>query len=107
MIDVLLIHVRDLLNQYFKNLYGFSDNKVVVSNLLDNAGSSPVELEDRMVCFLLSLNEEAVLKNKGMRSGGSGSGSIDKATPLFLNLQLVFCANFKNKNYLEGINYLS
>lgn len=106
MIDVLLIHIRDLLNQYFKNQYGFTDNKVVVSNLLDNTGTSPVELEDRMVCFLLSLEEEPTLKNKSARSSGT-SAFLDKSSPLYLHLQLVFCANFKSKNYLEGLNYLS
>ena len=107
MIDILLIHVRDLLNQYFKNQYGFSDNKVVVSSLLDNSGSSPVELEDRMVCFLLSLDEEPTLKNKSSRSSGNGLTLTGKSTPLYLHLQLAFCANFKSKNYLEGLNYLS
>jgi len=107
MVDVLLIHIRDLLNQYFKNQYGFAENKVVVSNLLDNSGSSPVELEDRIVCFLLSLNEEPALKNKTSRSSGNGSVFLDKSTPLYLHLQLAFCANFKSKNYLEGLNYLS
>lgn len=107
MIDILLIHVRDLLNQYFKNQYGFTENKVVVSNLLENSGTSPVELEDRMVCFLLSLEEEPALKNKSSRPLGTGSGFLDKSSPLYLHLQLVFCANFKSKNYLEGLNYLS
>lgn len=107
MIDALLIHIRDLLNQYFKNQYGFSENKVVVSNLLDNSGSTPVELEDRIVCFLLSLEEESALKNKAPRSSVGGLGFMDRATPLYLQLQLVFCANFKSKNYLEGLNYLS
>ena len=107
MIDVLLIHIRDLLNQYFKNQYGFTENKVVVSNLLDNSGSTPVELEDRMVCFLLSLEEEPALKNKSARSPGSVSAFLDKSSPLYLHLQLFFCANFKSKNYLEGLNYLS
>lgn len=107
MIDLLLIHIRDLLNQYFKNQYGFSENKVVVSNLLDNAGSTPAELEDRMVCFLLSLDEESALKNKTTRNPAGGMGFLDKSTPLYLHLQLAFCANFKSKNYLEGLNYLS
>lgn len=107
MIDVLLIHIRDLLNQYFRNQYGFTDNKVVVSNLLDNSSSSPAELEDRIVCFLLSIEEETTLKNKSSRSSGSAAGFLDKSQPLYLNLQLVFCANFKSKNYLEGLNYLS
>src|SRR5690606_25471734 len=106
MVDVLLIHIRDLLNQYFKNQYGFADNKVIVSNLVDNSGSSPVELEDRIVCFLLSLEEEPALKNKTSRSSG-GAVFLDKSNPLYLHLQLVFCANFKSKNYLEGLNYLS
>lgn len=107
MIDVLLIHVRDLLNQYFRNQYGFTDNKVVISNLMDNSSAPPVELEDRIVCFLLSLEEESALKNKSLRSGGGASGFLDKSSPLYLNLQLIFCANFKSKNYLEGLNYLS
>ncbi len=107
MIDVLLIHIRDLLNQYFKNQYGFSENKVVVSNLLENSGTSPVELEDRMVCFMLSLDEEYALKNKATRLPAKGMGYLDKSTPLYLHLQLAFCANFKSKNYLEGLNYLS
>lgn len=107
MIDILLSHVRDILNQNFKNKYGVPDNKVIVSSLLDNSGSIPVELEDRIVCFLLSIEEETTLKNKASRSMGAGTGFLDKNSPLYLNLNLVFCANFKSKNYLEGLNYIS
>ncbi|WP_297338276.1 DUF4255 domain-containing protein [Algoriphagus sp.] len=107
MIDTLMAHIRELLNQNFKNQYGITDNKVVVSSLLDNSGSIPVELEDRIVCFLLSVEEETALKNKSSRQMGSGSGFLDKSSPLFLNIHLVFCANFKSKNYLEGLNYIS
>ncbi|TDK50616.1 DUF4255 domain-containing protein [Algoriphagus formosus] len=107
MIDTLLAHVRELLNQNFKNQYGFTDNKVVVSSLLDNSGAIPAELEDRVICFLLSVEEETTLRNKSPRQSGGGSGFLDKSSPLFLNLHLVFCANFKSKNYLEGLNYIS
>jgi hypothetical protein len=108
MIDVLLIHIRDLLNQYFKNQYGITDNKVIVSNLLENSSSvSSAELENKIVCFLFSIEEETSMKNKSSRSLGSGSAFLDKSSPLYLNLQLVYCANFKSKNYLEGLNYLS
>ncbi len=107
MIDILLAHVRDLLNQNFKNQYGFTDNKVVISSLLDNSGTVPAELEDRIVCFLLSVDEETTLRNKSSKPLSSGSRFLEKSSPLFLNLNLVFCANFKSKNYLEGLNYLS
>lgn len=107
MIDSLLIHIRDLLNQYFKNQYGIAESKVIISSLLDNSGSTPVELEDKMVVFLLAIEEESALKNKSLRSLGKGVPFLDKSSPLFLNIQLVFCANFKSKTYLEGLNYLS
>lgn len=107
MIDILLVHISDLLNQNFKNQNGVSENKVVVSNLPDSSSSSQVELENRIICFLLSIEQETILKNKNGRMGGSSSGMMDKFAPLYLNLQLVFCANFKSENYLEGLNYLS
>ncbi|WP_268034052.1 DUF4255 domain-containing protein [Algoriphagus sp. PAP.12] len=107
MIDLLLVHIRDLLNQNFKNHYGLNENKVVVSNLLDNSGSSLVELEDRMVCFLLSIEEEPALKNKFPRTKGTSTSFFEKSPSMYLYLQLVICANFKSKNYLEGLNYLS
>ncbi|WP_439490145.1 DUF4255 domain-containing protein [Algoriphagus sp.] len=107
MIDLIFSHVKELLNQNFKKQYGFTDNKVVVSSLLDTSGSIPTELEDKIVCFLLSVEEETTLRNKSPRSSSKGSFFVDQSTPLFLNLTVVFCANFKAKNYLEGLNYLS
>jgi len=107
MIDKLFSHIRDLLNQDFKNQFGLTENKVVISSLLDSSGSVGVELEDRIVCFLLSIEEETALRNKSSRVRGNGSAFLDQSSPLFLNLTLVFCANFKSKNYLEGLNYLS
>jgi hypothetical protein len=107
MLDVLLIHVRDLLNQSMRNQYGTYENKVVVSNLLDNSASNYAELENRIVCFLFGIQQENSLKNTSGRSGSAAAGFLDKSTPLYLNLQLIFSANFKNKNYIEGLNYLS
>jgi len=107
MIDKLFSHIRDLLNQDFKNQFGLSENKVVVSSLSDSSGSVAAELEDKMVCFLLSVEEETALRNKSLRPPTSGSVFLDQSSPLFLNLTVVFCANFKGKNYLEGLHYLS
>ncbi len=80
---------------------------MVISSLLDNSGTVPAELEDKIVCFLLSVDEETTLRNKSSKPLSAGSRFLEKSSPLFLNLNLVFCANFKSKNYLEGLNYLS
>ncbi|MBN3582478.1 DUF4255 domain-containing protein [Algoriphagus aestuarii] len=108
MIDTVLIHVRDLINQYFKNQHGFSENKVVISNLVELDGTSSMDVEDKVVMFLLGLGEEPALKNKNTRFGGmDGAGFQSKAPVLYLHLNIVFCSNFKNKKYIEGLNYLS
>ncbi|WP_373399007.1 DUF4255 domain-containing protein [Algoriphagus halophilus] len=108
MIDTVMVQVRDLINQNFKNQHGFSENKVVISNLVDLDGSSPLEVDDKVVMFLLNLGEEPSLKNHSSRLGAfDGAGFQSKSPILYLHLHVVFCANFRNKKYIEGLNYLS
>lgn len=108
MIDTVMVQVRDLINQNFKNQHGFSENKVVISNLVDLDGSSPLEVDDKVVMFLLNLGEEPSLKNHSSRLGAfDGTGFQSKSPILYLHLHVVFCANFRNKKYIEGLNYLS
>lgn len=108
MIDKTLIYIRDQLNQHFKNSFAVSDDKVILTNLVESDGSSSIEIENKMVFFFLGLDEEASLKNTGASRGGMGNGHFaGKVPPLFLNLHIFFCANFKGNNYLEGLYYLS
>ncbi|ERM81218.1 hypothetical protein P872_20240 [Rhodonellum psychrophilum GCM71 = DSM 17998] len=108
MIDITLVYIRDLLNQHFKNHFSISDNKVVLSNLVESDGSFAKEVDDKVVFFLLGFEEESSLKNTNSRGGSIANGSFsDKHPPLYLNLNLFFCANFRNQNYTEGLHYLS
>ena len=108
MIDVALTLIRDLLNQHFKNRFSISENKAILSNLVEGDGSFPREVEDKIVFFLLKIDEESSLKNRGSHSSEMSSSQYQvKAPPLFLNLHVIFCANFRNQNYIEGLNYLS
>jgi len=108
MIDVALTLIRDLLNQHFKNRFSISENKAILSNLVEGDGSFPREVEDKIVFFLLKIDEESSLKNRGSHSSEMSSAQYPvKAPPLFLNLYVIFCANFRNQNYIEGLNYLS
>lgn len=104
MIDFTLGHLRDILNEHLKTKFELPDNKVVLSNLVENDGSIA---EDKVVIFLLQVEEESSLKNIG--SGRNiNSGTFSKTTsPIFLNLHVFFCMNFKNQKYYEGLTYLS
>ena len=107
MIDVTLTYIRDSLNEYLKNKFSLTENKVVLSNLVENDGSSSREVEDKIVLFLFQLDEETSLKNSNGRSGGAGSAFAERSAPLFLNLHIFFCTNFRGQNYGEGLIYLS
>jgi len=108
MIDVALTLIRDLLSQHFKNRFSISENKVILSNLVEGDGSFPREVEDKIVFFLLKIDEESSLKNRGSFSSEMSSAQYQvKTPPLFLNLHVIFCANFRNQHYIEGLNYLS
>jgi hypothetical protein len=107
MIDITLTYLRDLLNQHLKNNFALTENKVVLSNLVENDGSSSRDVEDKVVLFLIQLDEESSLKNSSGRGGMTGGGFAERNAPLFLNLHIFFCTNFKGQNYVEGLNYLS
>lgn len=108
MIDVALIYIRDLLNEHFRNEFSISENKVVLSNIVKADGTVVQNVDGKIVFFLISLDEESTLKNSINRSSGKDDGSFAlKASPLHLNLQLLFCSNLDDKVYSEGLSYLS
>jgi len=108
MIHIALTYIRDLLNEHFKNEFSISENKVVLSNIVKVDGSVAQNVDGKIVFFLLSLDEEAALKNSINRSsGGQSSSFVVKSPSLHLNMQLIFCANFDSTIYIEGLSYLS
>lgn len=106
MIDTALIYIKDLVNQHFKNEFSISENKVVLSNIMEAEGVLTKDVESKIVFFLITLDEESTLKNSINRGNGS-SNFVQKNPPLHLNMQVFFCANFKGNNYSEGLRYLS
>jgi len=108
MIDIALSYIRDLLNEHFKNEFSISENKVVLSNIVKIDGSAAQNVDGKIVFFLLSLDEEAALKNNLNRSSSHENSSFAFKSPsLHLNMQLLFCANFDSTIYSEGLSYLS
>lgn len=108
MIDIALTYIRDILNEHFKNEFSISESKVALSNIVKADGSSAQDVEGKIVFFLISLEEESALKNSLNRSSSQDFSSFAQKSPtLHLNMQLLFCANFDSKVYVEGLSYLS
>ncbi|AXT62066.1 DUF4255 domain-containing protein [Aquimarina sp. AD10] len=108
MIHTALTYIQEILNENFKNEFSISENKVVLSNIINNDGGIAQNIDSKIVFFLVNLDEESSLKNNLNRSMHSGSDSFGHKHPaLHLNMRLLFCANFTEKNYVEGLRYLS
>ncbi|MFA5330608.1 MAG: DUF4255 domain-containing protein [Prolixibacteraceae bacterium] len=108
MIHTALTYIRDILNENFKNEFSISENKVVLSNIVKADGSNAQNVDGKIVFFLVSLDEEATLKNNLNRFSSQVNGSFAQKTPtLHLNMQILFCANFDSSVYIEGLSYLS
>ncbi len=108
MIHTALAYIKERLNQHLKNEFPKSSVQVVLSNLVNADGSVAKKTEGNVVLFLIGLSEETSLKNTLNRSVSPGHGTFaQKRAPLHLNLQIMFCAHFIEKNYIEGLTYLS
>lgn len=108
MIDIALTYIRDILNEHIKNEFSISENKVILSNIVKADGSSAQDVEGKIVFFIVGLDEETTLKNSLNRSSNQAFSSFAQKTPtLHLNMQVLFCANFDSKVYVEGLSYLS
>lgn len=107
MIHTALAHIGDLVNQHFVNEFSAGE-KVVLSNVVNADGTIPSGLENKIVFFLVGVEEEITLKNNLNRSSDSKGTSFAKRPPVLqIKVQLLFSANFMGDNYDEGLAYLS
>lgn len=107
MIAKTLTFITELLNQELKMSFGFNDNRVVASSLVNPDGSMPSNAENKIVLSVVNLEHETAMKSMGnyMTDGGGGYGKM--APPVHINLYLLVSANYDSSNYIEANKVLS
>ncbi|MBT6916006.1 MAG: DUF4255 domain-containing protein [Flavobacteriales bacterium] len=94
------------LNEYFKSKFDLEEDRVIVSNLVNQDGSIAVEGNNKVVFHLVNIEEETTLKaTSGSASFGGGFGSV--GGDINVNLTVMFSAYFTGKNYVEALKFLS
>jgi hypothetical protein len=106
MLHNLLPIVGEELNEFLMSRYNTNEDRLIISNLINQDGSLNSEGLNKVVCSLVNIEEETTLKSSyGVSSsaGGyvSGSGSIH------MNLTVMFSAMFQGKSYVESLKFLS
>jgi hypothetical protein len=106
MIHNLLAVVGAELNLYLKLRFDLEEDRLVLSNLMNQDGSVAIEENNKVVCTLVNIHEETSLKSTpgtSFMGRGFGTGGAD----IHVNLTVMFSAFFTGKNYVEALKFLS
>jgi hypothetical protein len=98
MIYSVLNTIGEKLNFYLKNRFSLGEDKVILSNLVNQDGSLAITESDKVVVTLVNIQEETI---------SSRLTSMDRQRPVNLNLYVMCSAYFIDKNYPEALKFLS
>lgn len=99
MIYSVLSTVSDKLNSYLKNRFALGEDKVILSNIVNQDGSLAITESDKVILTLVNVQEETV---------SSRLNSMDNMPrPVNLNLYVMVSCYFTDTNYPEALKFLS
>ena len=101
MIQNVIPIIGSQLNEYLKNSFGEIEDRVVVTSVANSSGASSIEIDNKIMITLINVEEEKLIRNTGYNQFGGTNPSI------YINLYVLFAANFPENNYREGLRFLS
>lgn len=107
MIDKVLGFITTYINQEIKMSFGLTDNKVIASSLINPDGSLTDNIENKIIISVINLEHETTTKMMGNFVASPDSQYGQVAPPVYLNIYLLFSANYMAANYMESLKMLS
>ncbi|MEM9338104.1 MAG: DUF4255 domain-containing protein [Bacteroidota bacterium] len=106
MIQNVLPVVAKELNDYLKSRFNSLEDKVVMSNIMDQSGSLAIEGNNKVVFSLINITEETTLK-AGSSEQMMGGSYAQFSPSVHVNLTVLLSTQFNPKNYTEALRYVS
>lgn len=103
MIDKTLSFLSNILNEHIKNTFNLDDNIVVLGSMINQDGSLPPNIKNKIVLSVINLERENTLESKAYDQKNK-SNIVSK---LNLNMYLLISANYDSVKYLEALKMLS
>jgi hypothetical protein len=99
--------VRARLDSFFKVSDPRTEDWVILSNVVDHEGRPYEAAKDKIVVFLAGIQPETVIGThaRTVNLGSSQFGTIPQ--PVYINLLVLFYANFYDKNYPDALGMIS
>lgn len=99
--------IRQKLNEYFRNADPKEEDWVILSNVVNHEGHPYEQAKDKVVMFLTNIQHETTISTYNRAVPVKGDQYALVAPPLYINLFVLFFANFYDKNYPEGLGMIS
>jgi hypothetical protein len=102
-----LEQIERRLNEFLSSATPREGDWVVLSDLVDPHGSPVPETQDKIVMFLAGIQRETAVSTYNPNVPVAGDRYAIVAPPLYIDLFILFYANFSGKNYPEGLAAIS
>ncbi len=101
-----------LANAYLENLDPRGDAWISLTSLVDHNGALNPGARDKIVMCIYNITREVTISTyqstlSGGRKSDPAAGLAIVSPPLFIDVHLMFMANFTEKNYPDGLAALS
>lgn len=107
MIDAAISHIISQLNQFLGRRFDLAEDIVVLSNLVEQDGSVPPHIDNKLVAFLVNIEKDSTPHRHGNGNAVGGDHAVKTYPPIYLNLYLMFAGHFSGNNYLESLKFIS
>jgi hypothetical protein len=104
--------IRNRLNDALQAADTRRDDWVILSNIVDQNGQPFPNAQDKIVMCLASIQSEQII-SADQRTSSAETARAEKqqfavvAPPLYIDLYLLFYANFADRNYPQGLGLIS
>jgi len=99
--------IRQQLNAFFQNIDRSDEDWVILSNIVDHDGAPCQGARDKVVMVVTNITHETTIStyNAAARTGGTAYAVVQP--PLYINLFILFFANFYDRRYAQGLAMIS
>lgn len=98
--------IRNLANEYMQNLDRRADDWVILTSSIYHDGSVNEAIRNKVVMTLYNITRENVVSTYTPTKGG-GDGFAVVNPPIYIDLHLMFMANFPANTYSDGLSAIS
>ncbi len=99
--------IRQRLNAFFQNTDRSDDDWVILSNVVDHDGAVCQGAKDKVVMVVTNITHETIIGTYNATTRANASTYAVIQPPIYINLFILFFANFYDRRYAQGLAMIS